>query len=294
MPASRTLDLRGARNFSPPAPRRSWEIGAAPAASTRWGLSFNAGLRAAFAVLCAGLILFGVYIAVFYGGAALSGRWALWNAGSLPGLYDPNMPLATLGMGAHLFAGAVLMALGPLQFVPAIRQRRPALHRAIGRIYIAFAMLAAIGGLLFVFLKGTVGGLIMDVGATLYGALVIAFGFATIAFAIRNDFARHECWAMRLFALVSGALLYRIEYALWGALTSGAGHTASYDGWFDNVVNLGFYAPALVAAEAYIRTRGKPGSCGIQVASWLATAIIAAGVLLVIAKSWLPRIGLIL
>ena len=49
------------------------------------------------------------------------------------------------GIYAHVFASAIALALGPLQFTTRLRNRRISLHRWTGRIYLGIGVL--IGGL---------------------------------------------------------------------------------------------------------------------------------------------------
>jgi hypothetical protein len=46
---------------------------------------------------------------------------------------------------------------------------------------------------------------------------VSGIGFATYAAVFRcaDDTARHRAWALRLFVLVLGSLIYRVHYTLW-------------------------------------------------------------------------------
>lgn len=76
--------------------------------------------------------LFGTYILAFYGGAALGGDIARWNE-TLPRLHETRTPAANLAIGAHFVTGGILLLLGPIQLIGAIRRRVPALHRWLGR-----------------------------------------------------------------------------------------------------------------------------------------------------------------
>ena len=117
--------------------------------------------------------LFGLYIVAFYVGALADGQVTKWNQ-NLPGLYEPHSPAATPALGLHFLAGGVILILGCIQLIGRVRTRWPALHRWLGRIYVSAALLAGLGGLTFIFVVGTIGGRIMDVGFWLYGALMRA------------------------------------------------------------------------------------------------------------------------
>jgi hypothetical protein len=198
-------------------------------------------------------ILFAAYVLARYVGAVGDGRLDAWNR-DLPLLYEAGKPAATTGIGAHFVAGAILLLLGPLQFIQAIRDHAPAVHRWIGRVYASAALIVSLGGLAFIALKGTVGGTPMDIGFGLYGALTALAAVMTPCYARRRQFVKHRAWAIRLFALAIGSWLFRMEYGLWQSVTHGLGHAKSFDGPFDIVMAYFFYIPNLIVAEIIIRT----------------------------------------
>jgi uncharacterized membrane protein len=126
--------------------------------------------------------IFGAYILAFYGGAAPRGTLGDWNR-TLPRLYEAATPAATAAMAAHFLTGAILLVLGPVQLLGAVRRRYPALHRWLGRVYVGAAALAGLAGLTFIALKGTVGGPVMSAGFGLYGALMTLAAARTYAHA---------------------------------------------------------------------------------------------------------------
>ncbi|HEY8563004.1 MAG TPA: DUF2306 domain-containing protein [Pyrinomonadaceae bacterium] len=198
--------------------------------------------------------LFGLYILAFYAGAFADGSMDKWND-ILPRLHETDTPAATLGIGLHFAAGGVILILGFVQLISAIRNRFPALHRVIGRIYVTASLLAGIGGLVFIALKGTIGGAVMNVGFGLYGILMIVGAVQTIRYARLGQLEAHRAWALRLFALAIGSWLYRMDYGFWLMLSGGAGHTPDFRGWFDMLMAFFFYIPNLSVAEAFIRGR---------------------------------------
>jgi hypothetical protein len=198
--------------------------------------------------------MFGLYILIFYAGALLSGSASRWN-GVLPGLYTASSAASTVGIGVHFAAGGVILALGFMQLLNAIRDRVPAVHRWLGRIYVAAAALAGVGGLVFIGITGTIGGLVMNTGFGLYGVLMILCAAQTYRYARRRDTEIHRMWAIRLFALAIGSWLYRMEYAFWFMATHRLGHTHNFHGPFDVVMAFFFYVPNLIVAEAYLRGR---------------------------------------
>lgn len=198
--------------------------------------------------------LFGLYILAFYAAALLDGNIEQWNKG-LPRLYESHMPIATAGIGLHFAAGGVILALGSVQFLSSVRARFPAVHRLIGRIYVAAAFLAGVGGLTFIAVKGTIGGTTMDIGFGIYGLLTAIAAVETYRHARVRRLELHRNWAMRLFALAIGSWLYRMEYGFWFLLSDRAGHLDDFSGWFDRFMAFFFYVPNLIVVEALIRTR---------------------------------------
>lgn len=237
--------------------------------------------------------IFGAYILAFYIGAIPRGTMTGWNQ-TLPGLYEPKTPMATIAIGGHFVTGAILLVLGPVQFIQAIRDRIPAVHRWLGRLYVLSAGIAGVAGLSFIGMKGTVGGPIMSAGFGLYGGLMALCALQTY----RNGLARrldiHRAWAMRLFALAIGSWLYRLEYGFWYLATDGLGSTKVFSGWFDHLMAFFFYAPNLLVAELIIRSRGRSG-VGLRYAAatglMLATGLVLLGSYFFITRYWWPGIA---
>jgi hypothetical protein len=219
--------------------------------------------------------LFGLYILAFYAAALVDGNIAKWNE-SLPRLYESHTPAATAGIGVHFAAGGIILALGCIQFVGSIRSRYPAVHRWIGRVYVTAALLAGIGGLTFIAVKGTIGGTTMDVGFGIYGVLTAAAAIETYRHARARRLDVHRAWAMRLFALAIGSWLYRMEYGFWFLLADGAGHTSEFSGPFDKLMAFFFYVPNLLVVEALIRL---PRASLSTTARWAATVAFGCATL---------------
>lgn len=237
--------------------------------------------------------LFGAYILAFYGGATTSDP-SRWNQ-TLPRLHEAGTPLANIAIGAHFATGGLLLLLGPVQLIGAVRRAVPAFHRWLGRLYVLAAAIAGAGGLAFIVAKGTVGGTPMNLGFGLYGALmVIAAGF-TYSHARARRLDRHRAWAIRLFALAIGSWLYRMEYGFWFLIAGKTGHTVGFDGWFDMVMAFFFYLPNLAVAEAFIRARRAAAGTPIRAAATL--LLLGASGFVILATwqfathYWLPGIA---
>ena len=200
--------------------------------------------------------LFGLYILAFYASSLYTGNLVRWN-NILHGLYEKGYATATAGIGLHFAAGAITLLLGCIQLIKTIRTRYPLLHRWIGRIYVLSSLVAAIGGLIFIALKGTIGGLVMNIGFSLYGLLMLIAAVETYRHAAGGSINKHRAWALRLYALAIGSWLYRMDYGFWLQLTGGLGHLQNFEGPFDRVMSFFFFIPNLLVAEIFIRPRNS-------------------------------------
>ncbi|MEU6787988.1 DUF2306 domain-containing protein [Nonomuraea angiospora] len=121
----------------------------------------------------------------------------------------------------HIAGVTVYSVLGAFQFAPGFRRRRPAWHRAAGRVLVPAGLVAALAGLwmtLFSDLPAGDTGLLtvfrLVAGSAMAGSLVL--GFAAI---LRRDVARHRAWMIRAYALAMGAGTQAVVLSAWYAAT---------------------------------------------------------------------------
>lgn len=249
--------------------------------------------RILVAVVWVSALLFGLYILAFYLVALLEGNTAQWND-ILPGLYDEQTQAATTGIGVHFAAGGIILILGCIQLLAPLRRHYPALHRWLGRVYVVASLGAAVGGLVFIFVKGTIGGLVMDIGFAGYGLLMFVAALATIRFARQGDFDKHRAWAIRLYALAIGSWLYRMDYGFWFLITDRLGHARNFTGPFDYFMDFFFYLPNLLVAEMFVRRhqiiKSKPASMAAALALFAVTAFFVLATYFFTKKYWGPAI----
>lgn len=194
---------------------------------------------------------------VFY--AANFGQSGLRNALSEPHYLFSGNAAANTAIFMHMITGAAVTLLVPLQLIGPIRDRAPRLHRWSGRIIVLTAVVTAIGGLIYIPLRGTIGGAPMNAGFTVYGVLVLTCAVQTIRFAHARRITRHRAWALRLFWLAMGSWFYRVHYALWHLATDGRWSNPEFTGAFDFIQNFAFYLPYLIGVEIYLRRQDKIG-----------------------------------
>lgn len=165
-------------------------------------------------------------------------------------LFRPGT-FANAPMAAHTILGAALTLLAPLQFLTARHANN--LHRTLGPIVVALAVLTALAGLTFIALRGTIGGPNMSAAFALYG---LATGIAAVATAwcvVIRDRARHRRWALRLILLSMASWIFRVHYGLWYLATDGWGSTEDLAGPFDRVQVWAFFVPYLALLELKFR-----------------------------------------
>ena len=146
----------------------------------------------------------------------------------------------------------------------------------------------------FIAMKGTIGGTPMNIGFSIYGVLTVVAAVEAFRHARARRFEQHRAWAIRLFALAIGSWLYRMDYGIWHMLAHGAGHTKTFDGWFDVVMAFFFYVPNLIVAEAFIRWRQLRAGAAAKLAAALvltaATILLAVGTYYFTLYHWGPSI----
>ena len=117
----------------------------------------------------------------------------------------------------HAITASVYCLLGAFQFAPGFRRRRPAWHRAAGRLLVLCGLLGALSGLwMTVFYPKPA-----DVGVLLTGVRLV-FGTAWAVFIVlglaavlRRDVTRHRAWMIRGFAIGLGAGTQAVTLTAW-------------------------------------------------------------------------------
>jgi len=249
--------------------------------------------RALAGAVWASASLFGAYILAFYALAAVGGDMTRWNR-VLPELFVQGGAAGNAGMGLHFLGGGLLLVLGSVQFVGPLRAAVPTVHRWLGRVYVAAAALAGLGGLVFIAVRGCVGGAIMDVAFAGYGVAMLVCAAQTARHAMARNLDVHRAWAVRLYALAVGSWLYRMDYGFWVLFTDGLGHADGFRGWFDYVMDFAFYLPNLAVAELYLRGEGRelPGwARGVGTAAMVAaTGFVVVGTYFFAKHYWVPGV----
>jgi hypothetical protein len=263
----------------------------APASSRPSLLSRS--VKAWFVVTAIGQTIFFLYITGYYAPPVVRGTLADWS--KYRDLIDGHVPGDTAGnamFGIHVALAALLTLGGVLQLWPALRRRAPALHRWNGRLFVVSALLAALGGLWLVWVRGSRLSMASDISITLNAVLVLAFVTLAWRAARGRDFAAHQDWAMCAFFAVSGVWCLRIGimgFALVATGVFGAPRAIVAD--FFSYWSFGSYLVPLAIYALYRRARASanPTAHTAMAAGLLVlTLVMAGGIIGATLAMWLP------
>ncbi|MBI3546842.1 MAG: DUF2306 domain-containing protein [Gammaproteobacteria bacterium] len=120
------------------------------------------------------------------------------------------------GVYLHVFAAALALLLGPLQFSSAWRQQNPRWHRWSGRVYLILGVL--VGGLSGLYIaQFAFGGWIARSGFSLLALAWLFSGLMAYRAIRRADIFNHRRWMLRNFSLTFAAVTLRIDLGLFSA-----------------------------------------------------------------------------
>lgn len=119
-----------------------------------------------------------------------------------------RQPAYNVGFYLHIVPGAMAMLSGWTQFIPSIRNKYLHVHRRLGKIYVATALLSGVAGLYISFYA--TGGWISTAGfGTMATGWIITTGMAYIAIR-KKELLRHEQMMVFSYALCFAAVTLRI------------------------------------------------------------------------------------
>jgi uncharacterized membrane protein len=192
--------------------------------------------------------------ALRYGGALLAVCVGLvsWRYIARVGPVPPNV-LANRFFDpwivVHAAAASTALMLGAMQLSSAVRQRRPALHRASGWLYVVGCIVGGVAAL--VLSAGVSTG---PVAAAGFGALDVLWLHATVQgvrSARARDFSRHRAWMIRSYALTFAAVTLRVYLVLSQMIGIDFAFAYRCIAWLA-------WVPNTVIAEVYIRHGARP------------------------------------
>jgi len=173
--------------------------------------------------------------------------------------YATETNLKFIGLFVHAFSSGIALVIGPFQFLQRLRDRRPTLHRWMGRIYLISIL---IGGLsAFVIAPGLISGLVGEVGLMSLAALWLWTGLMAYTNIRAGNVEVHRNWMTRNYALTFAGVMLRLWLGVLIATQLPMLET-KYAGDFNNlfvevyrVVMWLSWVPNLIVAEWIIQRR---------------------------------------
>jgi Predicted membrane protein (DUF2306) len=249
-----------------------------------------------FIVATIGQWLFGLYIVAFYHRSALVGDFEHWNK-VLPKGYVVGDWKGNLMMATHVLLAGFMVIGGPLQFIPAIRNRFKTFHRWLGRTYVYLAVIISFGGFIMLLTRGSVGSVDMRIFNCFQAFYVFVFAFFTIQNAKKKRFAEHRKWALRLFLVANGVWFFRIGLMAWLLINQApVGFDAeTFSGPFLSALAFFSYAlplPLLVSEMYFYAQKTHNQRIVLFTASVLAllTLLMTVGIFGAVMGLWLPKL----
>jgi hypothetical protein len=262
--------------------------------SDRAGSLARTSARVWFAAAAVGQGLFAAYILAFYGRTGLAHDFARWSPPLTRGIVAGD-PVNNAALVAHLALAFVLLVCGPLQFLRALRERFPRLHRWNGRVYLSSALVVATGGFYMLFVHGTLGDRWQHLGIALNGALLIFCAAQAWRRARAREFAAHQRWAMRAFLLVSGVWFFRVAFSFWVGIHDGAAVGFDFRTFSGPALTTISFAQSLVPLAVYefyrwsLRRSAQLPPLAISALLAVLTVAMMYGTFRAFVMLWLPR-----
>lgn len=266
-----------------------------PLANTATGVgALQGAARLWFVIAVAGQWLFAAYVAAFYGGVALTGDLAGWNA-ELPRGYVEGQVFENFVVGTHLALAFVVLVCGPLQFSRALRTRLPRLHRVNGRVYLVTAIVTSLAGVYMIATRGTVGDGSLHLATSFNALLILSFAALAWRSAVRREFDDHRVWVMRLWLVVGGVWFFRVGFMFWMALNQGpvGFDMQTFSGPAITILGFGQTLLPLAILQLYLIARRSSQPLvryAVAAVIGVATAAMSFGLFAAANAMWLPHL----
>lgn len=156
----------------------------------------------------------------------------------------------------HRLGGSLYMLLGVAQFSAGLRARRRALHRLVGKVFLALTLLAGASGaymaLAFPYERGE------TLPSVLFAALMVGFAMKSFVEIRRGNLAAHRAWMIRSFSIGLGIGTIRVlAVAVLNLTTLGARTIITPVFWLG-------WTLSLALAELWIRRSTLPATRAVS------------------------------
>jgi len=247
-----------------------------------------------FVTAVIGQWIFVCYVASYFGPILFEHGLEGLKETHLPNGFVTGDMVGNLAIAAHILLAIIIIGGGPLQFMPAVRNRFPAFHRANGRVYMALVFVTSLAGLFLVWTRGVLGGFAGHIAISLDAILIMAFAVLTLRYALTRQFQKHHRWALRLFMVVNAVWFFRIGFMLWMVLTGGIGIDMAT---FTGPAIVGLYFGQMLVPLAFLElyfwaqsSSNRYSQRAVAVTVFVLTGLTAAGTFAATVGMWFPRV----
>ena len=143
----------------------------------------------------------------------------------------------------HIIGGILALGLGPFNFLTRLREKRPSIHRWMGRVYLLGVLIGGLAGLYMSTFAYT--GIVATLGFATLAVFWLGSGFMALRDIRQGNVEAHRRWMVRNFALTFAAVTLRIEM---GLLTIAFGQEIGYI-----IVAWSCWLPNLLIVEWWMR-----------------------------------------
>jgi hypothetical protein len=173
-----------------------------------------------------------------------------YASGRLAGLVPPSkLPPYPPWVLLHFVSAGAFAVIAPLQLWPGLR-RRPAFHRALGRIGVATGCVMAVSGVTMAYAspnRPVTEQIFMTAFFATYAAM-LGLGFRA---ALARDFVAHRAWMLRMTAVALTPITQRVIFPIF-AVALGVGGLERFWQLFVSAAWLA-WAVNMFAVEAWLR-----------------------------------------
>ncbi|MEI9993649.1 MAG: DUF2306 domain-containing protein [Rhizomicrobium sp.] len=153
-----------------------------------------------------------------------------------------RVPLQAL---THMIVAPIALLVGPFQFMPRLRARRPKLHRTLGKVYVAACIVAGLGALATAPFAS--GGPVAGLGFATLAVLWITTTAGAWRAAVQRKFALHRLLMRFSYAMTFGAVTLRLQIPFGFVFFGFHSYSAmsvwlAYTSWIPNVIVVALYA----------------------------------------------------
>lgn len=164
--------------------------------------------------------------------------------------------LAKPWLWVHIAGAATALLVSPVQLLPWVRKRFPAVHRLTGRVYVVGCLAGGVGGFIVAF--GSTAGPIATAGFSTLAVIWIYVNAQGWRAALERRFADHRRWMLRSFSLTFGAVTLRVYLAT--GMAAGLPffevyRATSWISWLPNLVLMELYLRGVFRRLPAIRGR---------------------------------------